>query len=220
VALGPLPDPPIDLSQRPIRIIEFSDSIFRTHAIDRSPIFFGRSRANRFDAVDGSFGVLYAGRDLFCAFIETFAWAAGTQIVTTAELQRRGVSELKAVRPLRLIDLTRSGALVRIGADARLFSGDHSVAQRWSFALHEHPSKADGLMYPSRLDPEKHGLALFEDRTPELITLNRQSWYAPGPLRLVLADVMERYQLKLIENRFVAGRKPASGTRSGKRFGK
>jgi hypothetical protein len=218
VALGPLPDPPLDLSKRQLTILEFSDSIFRTHAIDRSPIYFGRSRANRFDAADSSFGVMYAGRDLFCAFVETFAWAAGTRIVTTAELQQRAVLELKAVRPLRLIDLTRSGALVRIGADSRLFSGDHGAAQRWSLALHDHLSKPDGLIYPSRLDPKKHGLALFEDRTPELAILNRQSWFAPGPLRLVLADVMERYQLQLIENRFVSGRKSARGARSGKRF--
>jgi len=63
---------------------------------------------------------------------------------------------LAARRTLRLIDLTQSGTLVRIGADARLFSGSHRIAQQWSKALYEHRAKADGLLYPCRLDPARH----------------------------------------------------------------
>lgn len=152
---GRLPDPPSDLENRTIPILEFSGVIFRTHSVRRSPIYFGRSGANRFDAPDRSFGVMYAGRDSYCAFIETFAHAAGTRIITTSELEKKALSELKGERPLRLVDLTHSGALVRIGADSRLFSSEHSIAQRWSTALHRHPITADGLLYPSRLDPHR-----------------------------------------------------------------
>ena len=124
-----MPGPPPDIHSRKIAIFEFNDRMFRTHAIDRSPIYFGKSGQHRFDSPDGSYGVFYAGRDEYCAFIETFARAAGSTTITTTELKNRCLSELKAARTLRLVDLTQSGTLVRIGADARLFSGDHAISQ-------------------------------------------------------------------------------------------
>jgi hypothetical protein len=215
---GELPAPRGGLKESSITVFEFTDSMYRTHGIRQSPQFFGKSCSNRFDAPDRSFGVLYAGRDRFCAFIETLARAAGTRIITTTELERQALSELKAVRPLRLIDLTQSGTLMRIGADARLFSANHEIAQRWSKVLHDHPLNLDGILYPSRLDPQRHALALFEDRVPKIITLSREGWNAPGSLRRVLAELMEHYNLELIENRFVAPRKPASTSRQDKLF--
>ena len=215
--LGQLPDPPADLVSRSITLIEFTEPIFRTHDIKRNPLYFGKSCLNRFDAPDRSFGVLYAGRDPYCAFIETLARSAGTRIITTVELEKQALSELKPTRPLRLIDLTQSGTLLRIGADPRLFASEHEVAQRWSKALHDHPLEPHGLLYPSRLDPERHALALFEDRAPKLLTLNRESWYAAAT-RQMLAELMEHYKLELIENRFVAPRKPASATRQDRLF--
>jgi hypothetical protein len=109
-------------------------------------------------------------------------------------------------RALRLIDLTSSGALVR----ALLFSGPHDGSRLWSEALHNHPCHADGLLYPSRLDPLRHSIALFEDRAPKLVELNRQSWYAPGKLRVDLANIIDHYDFQLIETQFVAQRKPMS----------
>jgi len=38
--------------------------------------------------------------------------------------------------------------------------------------------------------------------------LSRQSWYAPGPQRVLLAAIAEHYKIELIENEFVADRKP------------
>ena len=215
---GPLPAPPKDLPSRSITLVQFSGVIFRTHGIGRDPLYFGKSCASRFDAPDGSFGVLYAGCDPYCAFIETFARAAGTRIITTTELEKQALSELKPARAFKLIDLTQSGTLLRIGADARLFASDHEVARLWSKALHDHPLEPDGIRYPSRIDPQKHALALFEDRVPKIVTLKRESWYAPGPMRRMLAELMEHYQLELIENRLVAPRKSASPTRQDKLF--
>ena len=177
-----LPGPP-DLTDRKVTIVEYDKAFFRSHGIRRSPIFYGDSRQNRFDAPDSTFKVLYAACDPFCAFVETFARAAGTQIVTTTELQARALSELRAVRPLRLVDLTQSGTLVRIGADARLFSGKHDIAQNWSKALHDHISSPDGLLYPSRLDPVRHGIALFSDHAPKITELCVElgcHWPAPA----------------------------------------
>ena len=214
-APGQLPGPPSDLSSRQLVIQEFQGSLYRTHPINLSPVFFGRRCIHRFDAPDQSFGVLYAGADAFCAFVETFGKAAGTSIVTTTALEERSLSELRPTRPLRLIDLTEPGSLVRIGADARLFAGDHDIARLWAKALHSHPISADGLIYPSRLDPPRKAVALFEDRAPKLTEWERQSWYAPGAQRHLLAKIMEHYRFELIETRYVAHRKPAVSVQPG-----
>jgi hypothetical protein len=212
VNLATLPEPPSDFVRRRVTLVEFDESMFRTHSIHRHPIFFGNSGLHRFDSPDRSYEVLYVGRDSFCAFIETFGRAAGTNVITTTALKSHALAELKAKRPLRLIDLTQSGALVRIGADGRLLSGPHASAQIWSKALHDHPQKADGLLYPSRLDPTRHAIALFGDRRLKITELSRKSWYESGPHRRLLADIMEHYGMALIENQFVTGRKPASRT--------
>jgi hypothetical protein len=218
--VGPdeLPGPPPDLPRKKIFVQEFDAQLFRTHSVHHNPIFFGNLGFNRFDAPDNSYKVLYAGCDPFCAFIETFARAAGTRVITTTELKNKALAVLKASRPLRLVDLTRSGSLVRMGADARLFSGAYSISQRWSAALHAHPIRADGILYPSRLDPERQAVVLFEDRAPKLTELSRQSWYAPGPQRQLLAEIIEHYGLALIENRVVVGPKPAQRARQARLF--
>src|SRR5437899_10553083 len=61
--------------------------------------------------------------------------------VTRRALDQRHLSYLKIAAPLTLIDLAGSGGLTRIGADARLLGGSHAVAQRWSAALRNHPTK-------------------------------------------------------------------------------
>jgi len=43
-----------------------------------------------------------------------------------------------------------------------------------------------------------------------LIELSRRGWYDTGTMRRLLADIMEDYQMELIENRLVPGRKPAA----------
>lgn len=178
---GTLPTPPSDLAGRSLSVLEFSKSIFRSHSVSRHPVFYGKAGLYRFDAPDGSYKVLYAGADPYCAFIESLIKNPVSRVVTTAELKAKAIAELKAVRSLRLIDLTASGALMRMSADSRLFSGDHGAARLWSKALHDHPILADGILYPSRLDPVRQALALFDDRAPKLLELSRQSWYAPGP---------------------------------------
>jgi hypothetical protein len=207
---GALPPPPADLAVRALSVLDFEESIFRSHGVSRHPVFFGKAGVYRFDAPDGSYGVLYAGVDLFCAFIESVIKNPWSRVVTTAELKAKAVAELKAVRALHLINLTLSGSLMRIGADARLFSDDHKASQVWSKALQDHPISADGILYPSRLDPVRQAVALFSDRAPKFVELSRQTWYAPGPHRRLLAQIAEHYKLEIIESHFVAPRKPPS----------
>jgi hypothetical protein len=218
---GTLPDPPVGLADRTVTVVELDTPVFRSHSISRHPIFFGKTGQYRFEAPDGSYGVLYAGTDAFCAFVESFVKNPSCRVITTAELKSKAIAELSSARVLRLIDLTQSGALVRIGADARLFSADREAAQRWSKALHDHPVLADGILYPSRLDPARRAVALFDDRAPKLRELSRQTWYAPGPQRRLLGQIAEHYKIELVENHFIVPRKPLSsaGNKPGLLFG-
>jgi hypothetical protein len=140
----------------------------RLHWRQHEPLYFGRGSLNRFDAAHGEFGVLYAGCDLHCAFIETYGQSTGINIVTETELAQRQVCRLSAGRPLRLADLTGEG-LARLGADERLCAGDeYEIAQCWSSALWQHPALADGLLYRARHDPARFAVALFDRAAGDL----------------------------------------------------
>jgi hypothetical protein len=197
VSLEALPSPPDNPGEIYVAVVELSGPFFRTHGTKRSPLTPGNPGLNRFHAPNASYGVLYLGCDAYCAFVETSAHVSGTRTVTTAALKNRALSQLKPARPLRLIDLAAPGALVRIGVDSRLFASEYQRAQLWSKALHDHPVKADGLLYPSRLDPSRRAVALFLDRTPKLAELSRQSWYAPGPQRVLTCG-----DSRALQNRF------------------
>lgn len=160
--LGPHPEPPADLEARKPSVVEETIEWWRSHPADKGALFFGKTGNYRFDAPDGSFGVMYMGADLQCAFIETFGEMVRSGLVTMAALKLKRFSLIRASRPLRLVDLDSSGELIRLGADARLFSGDYEVAQRWSAALRGLKSKPDGILYPARHDPKRRACALFD----------------------------------------------------------
>lgn len=124
-------------------------------------MFFGKIGSSRFDDPQREFEVLYLGEDAHCAFIETFGQATGNNIVTQAELDQRSISSISNERPLVLVDLTGPG-LARMGADARLLTGEHSVAQQWSRVLREHPEHPDGLYYRARHDPSRMAVAVWD----------------------------------------------------------
>jgi RES domain len=194
-------------------IVEWNDFLFRTHGIHRNPLSSGNPGLNRFDAPDGSYVVLYFGRDPFCAFIESFAHVTGTRAVTTTALKARAIVKVKPARPILLVDLTESGSLLKIGADARLFAAEYNTSQLWSKALHDHPAQPHGLLYPSRLDPLRQSVALFRDRKWKMVELSRQSWYAHGAQRILLAEIVEHYGIQLIENQYATSRKPVASVR-------
>jgi RES domain len=196
---GPHPEPPDDLASRsPVLVkLESGTILSRIHDRNHGPIYFGTTGRNRFDSPDHSFGVLYVGRDESCAFIETFGQSTGISVVTRKELLARHLSYLTTTQSLTLVDLSSSGSLARIGADARLFSGSHAIAQRWAAALRGHPTKPAGLHYPARHDPARNACALF-DLPESTFTIANEGSFADAKHAALLGSILDRYGFGLI----------------------
>ncbi len=197
---GEHPDPPSDLGARsPLFLKITPGTVFsRIHNRSKGPVFFGKTGGNRFDAPDGSFGVLYVGFDEHCAFIETFGQDTGIRVVTRRALAQRHLSYLEVTEPLNLIDLAASGGLARIGTDARLLSSSHAIAQRWSASLRNHPSKPAGLVYPARHDTARNACALFDLPDSIFQVTNAGSLLDPQHA-LLLATILNTYDFGLVD---------------------
>lgn len=202
---GRHPEPPPDFQSRVLPIISLGGSFFRSHYRHHPPLNFGRTGRNRFDDPLGDYSVLYAGRDIFTAFIETFGQETGIRTLTTEELRSRSLTEFYPAGPLLLVDLASTGCLARIGADSRLFAGERMVAQRWSRALYDHPSARlagiHGILYPARHDHTRHAVAIFNRKDlPRLEIIRSDSWYGEdGESRSNLAAVLTLYGFSLVE---------------------
>jgi hypothetical protein len=180
----PDPEPPLDLAARALPLAALLDPPFwyRLHSIDRAPLQFNPTSRGRFNATNGEFGMLYLAADPFGAFVETFGQVLSLNIPEMS-LRDRLLSRVAPTRPLDLVDLT-GGGLARIGADARLTSGDHALAQRWSRALWHHPARVDGLLYRARHDPDRFCAALFADRTTDALRATTQGSLLDDPMLL------------------------------------
>jgi hypothetical protein len=190
---GLLCRPPADLNARALRLVACRNALTRVHRIAEDPAFWGKTRANRFDAPRDEFGVLYASEDEHGAFIETYG-DTGTRVVTTTSLGLRGWARVTPNRDLRLVDLSGAG-LAHIGADERLCSGEHEIAQQWSLALWLHPAAIDGLYYRARHDPSRMSVALF-DRAAVAVAITRNGGLLEG--RALLASILDTYQIALL----------------------
>jgi hypothetical protein len=195
--LGPEPHPlpPDDLDARELPIAVRDHPWLRIHPVQYDALHYGRAMRNRFDAPRGEFGVLYAGSDVHCTFVESFGRMFGN-LVSRQQLSEKCLSRIDVLRPLRLVDLTGPG-LARLGADARLGSGDRAIAQRWSLAIWRHPSAPDGILYRSRRDPARLCAAVFDRASADLKATRLGSLLDEPNLR-VLGDVLAEYGFVLI----------------------
>lgn len=197
---GDHPEPHGDLAGRsPLTFtIAKGTTICRLHNRRKPPLFFGKTGQNRFDSPDGTFGVLYAGMDEHCSFIETFGQSTGIRVVTRSALDKQHLSFLEPKQPLLLMDLARSGGLARIGADTRLLSGSHAIAQRWSAALRDHPVRPHGILYPARHDVARYACALFD--LPDAMFEVRDSGSLAEPHHsALLARILDTYDFGLMD---------------------
>jgi RES domain len=196
---GEHPEPHPDLADRSPLLYSLDEGtvLSRLHDKDFGPIYFGVRSSYRFDSPDGRFGVLYAGLDEHCAFIETFGQSTGIRVVSQKALAQRHLSYLALRQPLQLIDLANSGGLARIGTDSRLFSGSHSIAQRWSASLRAHPTNPAGILYPARHDTARRACGLY-DLPDSAFSVNTVGSLIDPPHRKLLAGILNTYDFGLI----------------------
>jgi hypothetical protein len=197
----PLPHPEL-VSQTPlIFTVSTGAVLYRHHRTAKDPIYFGATGGNRFDDPDcpsgHTFGVLYAGEDPHCCFIESCGSTTGVPAVSGAYLADREMATLELTEDLRFIDLFSTGGLTRIGADGRLFTGSYMVAQQWSAALRAHPSKPDGIRYPSRHDHARVAYAIFSRSATTFKVGSLGSLMAPAN-RPLLNDILRLYNVELL----------------------
>lgn len=197
----PLPHPELPSQAPLIYTVKKGDILYRHHRADTDPIYFGTRGNNRFDDPDcpagHAFGVLYVGKDPQCCFLESCGPTTGVPAVSGAYLDARSMATLELTEDLCFIDLFSTGGLTRIGADGRLFTGSYKIARKWSAALRAHPSKPDGIRYPSRHDHTRVAYAIFSRSPSTFKTGSLGSLMAPGN-RALLNDILTLYHVELL----------------------
>ncbi len=197
----PLPHPEL-ASQTPlIFTVKKGEALYRHHVAAHGPVHFGATGNNRFDdprcPAVRAFGVLYVGADPHCCFVESCGPTTGVPAVSCAHLDHRAMAKLELREELRFVDLFSTGGLTRIGADGRLFTGPYKIAQHWSAALRAHPSKPDGIRYPSRHDPARAAYAVYSRPASTFKVISLGSLMAPAN-RDLLNDILTVYQVQLL----------------------
>ncbi len=148
-------------SELPIYILNQNTPLFRIHNRDYGALHFNRFQT-RFASPEGEYGVLYATLDVYVAFLEVIR-TVDPNIVSVDVLKRMSLSKLYPHRDLKLVDLSGAG-VIKIGADSRIYTGSYQISQSWSQTFYEHPDRVDGIYYPSRHDPSRYCIALYENR--------------------------------------------------------
>ena len=206
-----LPPADLDAHALPLSTLKRGTEVFRSHAVDRHPIWFGpgpgRRPEYRFDAPGGEYGVCYVGRSEMAAFVETFFRDLPIRVVSRGNLELRAISTIRLTRSVRVVRVY-GAALVRLGATSAVggaklvvppaFSAQpYEHSQAWSAALHDHPAAPHGIQYRSSHDDKLLCVALFEDRAADVLELAAQG----GPLsddKSFLAHAIRRYGVRLL----------------------
>lgn len=195
-----LPDP--SLATRPLVIttIPVGDEwrrMYETRYPD--PLGYGPG-LNRFsDPTGKAFGLIYLGSSAKVAFVETILrdrgdGRDGEHVVGMSEIENRSLATIVPAEPLMLVNLTGDGPL-RMGVPSDVVGArDQTLAQQWSVAFHDHPSRPDGVLYPSRLNEERC-IALYARAIPKLKAI-------ATPLlmdcRSELADILKDLEIAII----------------------
>lgn len=190
------PEPPADLHQRPLPVVESAGIWYRLNPVAHpDALYFDRSGKGRFDGAEQGYGMLYVREDEYAAFIECYGRAHGAKGVAEADLKQRTLFRLGSERPLKLVDLTGSN-LVKLGADARLSCGSYLVSRSWAKAIWSHSMQVDGLRYRSRHDDERLCCGLFDRSQSNLQAENLGNLVDAHPL--LLAEILARYDYALL----------------------
>jgi hypothetical protein len=83
--------PPADLNRRKPDLLRLpaGASVHRFYTAAFDPVYFDQSTLGRFNAPDGSYGVLYSAKEIAGAFAETFLRRPGRSIIDADFLRRK-----------------------------------------------------------------------------------------------------------------------------------
>jgi hypothetical protein len=172
------PEPPADLHERePLELVlSAGEVLHRFFTADFEPLYFDRGPDGRLNSPTREYGVLYAAQASHGAFAETFLRVPGRTLLPSDFLARKAYVELEFKRPLTWVRLSGSG-LARVGATAEVVHGGrpYGCPQRWSGALHSHPSQFDGIAYTARHDDAALCFAIFERAADALYERSRRT---------------------------------------------
>ena len=138
------------------------------------PLHYGRDGTNRYDAPDGSYGVLYLGLALPTALMESVfhkhQWDRDDgRSIAWAEIRSRLVRAVGVLEGLELADLTAPGVMAgHFGLNLeQLASRGYQHTQRISGEVHairgvDGLFAFDGVLYPSRNNYPQPSVALFD----------------------------------------------------------
>lgn len=160
-----VPRPPADLARRRAELVDLpaGTRIHRFHAAAYDPIYFDKGITGRLNAPAGQYGVLYAARDIYGAFAETFLRTPGANLIPPDLLDAKAHSEVTVTSALSFVKLSGAG-LGRLGATAEVTHGGlpYDVSQEWSAAIHQAFPAAAGIAYTARHDDEELCFAIFD----------------------------------------------------------
>lgn len=138
-----------------------------------APLYYRRDGTNRYDAPQRDYGVMYLGRDLPTALMEsvfhTHQWPTDAKrSIALKEIQSRMVRAVGVLDDLCLANLTAEGVMAGFfGLNLeQLACRDYTHTQQVSaevHAMHEDGvTLFDGVLYPSRNNYPAASIALFE----------------------------------------------------------
>lgn len=138
------------------------------------PLYYGRDGTNRYDAPARDYGILYLGRDLPTALMESVfhkhQWDKDAKrSIALAEVRKRLVRAVGVLEDLHLADLTAEGVMAGyFGLNLEQLAGrGYTHMQRVSGQVHamlgsDDAPLFDGVLYPSRNNYPAASIALFE----------------------------------------------------------
>lgn len=192
---GEHPDPPAVLRADDLLTLTHSGPWYRLNPVQYpSALYFDQSGCGRFDGPQQGYSILYLGADIHTCFIKCFG-RTHTKAVAEAELKERNLFEIRAQRPLTLVDLSGPG-LVRLGADSRLTTGSYAQARKWVQAIWELNQQLDGIRYRARMDNDRFCYGLFDRTKIDLEEQNLGNLVDSHPWEL--AQILDGYGYALL----------------------
>jgi hypothetical protein len=172
------PRPPDDIARRRPRLLRLRAGtvVHRFYTAEYEAIFFDPSREGRLNSPDGGYGALYAARDAYGAFAETFLRRPGRTLIDPGLLRRKAYVRLEITTDLNLIRLA-GPSLAILGATAEVVHGGlpYDAPQAWSKELFDHPLRPDGIAYYARHDDEGLCYAIFDRARSSVREIDREA---------------------------------------------